>query len=45
MISGNGYKEASKYGSHGTACFSNYSEIFNSKNFVKKLLISQQRKI
>lgn len=36
LISGNGYKEASKYGAHGTARFSNHSEIFNDKNFVKK---------
>ncbi|MCM2534425.1 type IV secretory system conjugative DNA transfer family protein [Neobacillus pocheonensis] len=35
LISGNGYKEASEYGAHGTARFSNHSEIFNDKNFVK----------
>ncbi|MCM2534177.1 type IV secretory system conjugative DNA transfer family protein [Neobacillus pocheonensis] len=35
LISGNGYKEASEYGAHGTARFSNHSEIFNDINFVK----------
>jgi type IV secretion system protein VirD4 len=36
LILGNSYKDASKYGAHGTARFANYYEVFNDKDFVKK---------
>jgi type IV secretion system protein VirD4 len=36
LILGDGYKDASKYGAHGTARFANNNEIFNDKDFVKK---------
>jgi hypothetical protein len=35
MISGNGYKEASEYGAHGTARFAKNNEIFNGEDFAK----------